>query len=399
MEPQMKDREETDSQIVAPKVADHAITGPKAADLKMPAPDATAPTQSAQSQSTSGPQAGDGKKPKRVLAKIASLALTAAFLGAIAWFVAQRLDEFKSLWTAPIPAYALWLLPPAWLLMTVVNSELLRKSLIACDLDLPVMEGLALTMASTAVNQIMPLKGGSALRTLYLVTRRGASLASWLAVMAAVTVMTLTTASVFALFGLAGLAFKGEAIAPALALYFRAAALAGPLSILFLGRLPVKLPSLPARILSGWDRVRSTPGLMWNLAKFQIAFFLSWALVNWLSLAAFQVRLSPGDLMFYAAGQIHATLLNLTPAGLGVVEAVSVMIGRVMGVDPAQALSAQALNRLTAILALAVLGSWGWLYLSKLKISGPALKEPGLEKQVRDEIGHDKAGLDEIGLD
>jgi uncharacterized membrane protein YbhN (UPF0104 family) len=143
----------------------------------------------------------------------------------------------------------------------------------------------------------------------------------------------------------------------------------GPLSILFLGRAPLKLPAFPARALSGWDKVRSTPGLIRGLALLQALWFFAWALVNWLSLAAFQVRLAPGDLMFYAAGQIHATLLNLTPAGIGVVEAVSVMIGRTMEVDPAQALSAQALTRLSAIASLAVLGSWGWLHLSKLPVA------------------------------
>ena len=300
---------------------------------------------------------------------MASLSLTVVFLGAIAWFVAGRLDEFKRLWAYPIPAFALWLLPPAWLLMTVANSELLRQSLLACDLKMPFLEGLALTMAATAVNQVTPLKGGSGLRTLYLVTRRKLSLARLVAVMAAVTVMTLTTASFFALAGLAWLAFQGRPAPASLCAYFGAATLAGPLAILFLGRLPLRLPAIPAAIIAGWDGVRSTPGLIWTLTRLQVAFFLAWALTNWLSLAAFHARLAPGDLMLYAAGQIHATLLNLTPAGLGVVEAFSVAAGQGMGVEPAQALSAQALNRLTAVAMLAVLGSWGWLYLSRLKVA------------------------------
>jgi uncharacterized membrane protein YbhN (UPF0104 family) len=307
------------------------------------------------------------------LAKALSLVLTAGFLGAIAWFVAARFEEFRLLWAQPVPAFALWLLPLAWLLMTFFNSELLRRSLVACDLRLPFLEGLALTMVCGAVNQVMPLKGGSGLRTLYLVARKGASLASVLAVMASVTVMTLTAASVFALIGLASLAYQGREVEPIIALYFGATALAGPLAIGFLGRLFARLPSLPASILSGWDRVRSTPGLLRALIWLQAAYFLGWAMVNWLSLAAFQARLPIGDLLFYAAGQIHATLLNLTPAGLGLVEAISVMAGRSMGVEPAQALSAQALSRLTQILALALLGAWGWLYLARLKRD----KKPG----------------------
>jgi uncharacterized membrane protein YbhN (UPF0104 family) len=99
-----------------------------------------------------------------------------------------------------------------------------------------------------------------------------------------------------------------------------------------------------------------------------VAYFLSWSLLTWLSLALFSVRLSVAGIFFYAAGQIHTTLINLTPAGLGLVEAFGVYAGQELGFSPAQALSAQAVNRLTAVAILAVIGLWGWIYLSaKLK--------------------------------
>jgi hypothetical protein len=285
---------------------------------------------------------------------------------ALGGFVAKHFEDFRRLWSSPVPAYALWLLPPAWLAMTVLNSEILRQSLWALDVRLTVADGLALTLAAFAVNQFMPLKGGSGLRALYLATRRGVPLAGYLAVMAAVSVMTLTAASVFALIGLICLSAKGHEVSPALFGWFGAAAAGGPLAIMFLGRLPIRLPGPMKALAKGWDRVRSTPGLLWRLSWLQVVFFASWALVNWLTLAAFQASPSPWALMFYAAGQIHATLLNLTPAGLGLVEAISVLAGSVMDVTAAQVLSAQALSRMAAVAFLSILGTWGWLYLTRL---------------------------------
>jgi hypothetical protein len=295
-----------------------------------------------------------------------SLLLTVAFIGGIAWFVTANLQEFKEIWRQPISKTILFLLPLAWLLMIFINSELLRQCLYPYGLKLTIIEGLALTMVTSAVNYVIPLKSGSGFRGVYLTVCRGMTVTNFVAVLLCVCAMTLTTASFFAFAGLIKLVIDGH---PANALvlgYFSTTTLAGLLAVLFLGRLPFKLPKRLTALAKGWDLLRSTPGLFWTLLRLQVAFFLSWALLNWLSLAAFNVYLRPSELFFYSAGQIHTTIVNLTPAGLGVVEAFSVYAGRVLEFTPAQAISAQALSRLTAVALLAVFGLWGWFYLNKL---------------------------------
>jgi uncharacterized membrane protein YbhN (UPF0104 family) len=294
---------------------------------------------------------------------------------AIAWYVRENFSEFRRLWAAPVSPPILAAISAAWLLMTVINSEITRRCLLALDLRLPVVEGLALNMAATAFNQVVPLKGGSGLRALYLARRRGVRLSGFVAVTASVSVMTLTTSSVFALLGLLWLSFRGQSVAGLLFLWFGAAAALGGLSLLYLGRPPFRLPKVLASAAAGWDRVRSTPNLMATLWRLQAAYFLAWALVNWLTLSYFQAEVGPPALLFFAGGQIHATLLNLTPAGLGLVEAISVLTGEAMDLAPATVLSAQALSRLTAIAWLSVLGTWGWLRLFR----GAGPKGPKVE--------------------
>ncbi|MDR1110941.1 MAG: flippase-like domain-containing protein [Deltaproteobacteria bacterium] len=313
-----------------------------------------------------GGAAGPPGPRRRPLMMALSLALTACLVGAIAWFVHGHIGEFRELWAKPIPKSILALMPVAWLLMIVSNSELLRWPMTAFGLRLSFLEGLALTAATTAVNYLIPLKSGSGLRGLYIAAGRGLAVTDYVAQLVSVTTMTLSTASLFAFGGLAAIWAQGRSPSPVLMAYFGGTFLLGLASVLFLGRLPFRLPKRLRALAQGWDGLRSATGLMARLAFLQIVYFLSWALCNWLSLAAFGVRLSLAEVFFFCGGQIHTTIVNLTPAGLGVVEAFSVYASDVMEFTPAQALSAQALNRLTAVSMLAFLGLWGWLYLSAL---------------------------------
>ncbi|MDR0355213.1 MAG: flippase-like domain-containing protein [Deltaproteobacteria bacterium] len=323
------------------------------------------------------------KQPKsrgQLAMKAFSLALTLFCLGAIIWFVNAHLDDFKSLWTRqPIPRHTLYLLPLAWALMTVSNSELLRHPLLAYKLKLTFFEGLSLTTLSTAINYVIPFKSGSGLRGLYLTSGRRLPITSYISMLFSVSAMTLTTASFFGLGGLLALWLRGHNPAPLLMFYFGGTALGGLGAALFLGRLPFRLPQRIKDLAQAWDSLRSTPGLWRRLCLWQVAYFLCWAMVNWLSLAAFSIHLKPSEAFFYTAGQIHATLINLTPGGLGFVEAFSAYAGQVLDFTSAEALSAQALSRLTAVAMLTVTGVLGWIYLTVLMgKNGVVLKKPKL---------------------
>jgi uncharacterized membrane protein YbhN (UPF0104 family) len=281
-------------------------------------------------------------------------------------FVLGHLPEFKKIWRQPIPKAVLALLPLSWLAMVAVNSELLRRPLAAYGLKIAFSEGLALTMASTAINYLIPLKSGSGLRGLYLAAGRGMKVTDYLALLGSVTAMTLTTASFFAFLGLACLWAQGHRPDLILPLYFGGTAILGFCSVLFLGRMPFRLPAKLQAIARGWDLLRSNRGLLPRLCLLQAGYFFGWAFFNWLTLAAFGIYLNPFQIVFFCGGQIHATIVNLTPAGLGVVEAFSVYAGQTLGFTPAEALSAQGLYRLTSVAMLAIFGAWGWFHLTRL---------------------------------
>jgi uncharacterized membrane protein YbhN (UPF0104 family) len=324
------------------------------------------PSPAPKKPSGKGKRKAKGATLRKKVFTVLSLTLTVILVWAIGRFVLQHLPEFKALWQKPIAPIIWIMLPVSWFLMVTVNSELLRWPLTAYGLKLTFLEGLALNMAASAINYVIPLKSGSGLRGIYLFTSRGMRVTHYLATLGSVTAMTLSTASFFAFLGLVYLWAQGHQPSPILPLYFGSTALFGFCSVLFLGRMPFKLPSKLQAIADGWDLLRSNFGLFVRLTILQVGYFFSWAFFNWVTLAAFGLYLNPFEIVFFTGGQIHATIINLTPAGLGVVEAFSVYAGKVMEFTPAEALSAQGLNRLTAVIMLAFLGLWGWLYLTRL---------------------------------
>jgi uncharacterized membrane protein YbhN (UPF0104 family) len=120
------------------------------------------------------------------------------------------------------------------------------------------------------------------------------------------------------------------------------------------------------RLVSGWDNFRTTDGLLSSLAVLQFFYFMTLTSINWLCLFSYGIKLNLAQAFFYTGGQIHSLIINLTPAGLGIVEAFSLYIGQILDLSPAEVLMAQGLSRLMAISLLAFLGLWGWIYITGL---------------------------------
>jgi uncharacterized membrane protein YbhN (UPF0104 family) len=255
------------------------------------------------------------------------------------------------------------LLPLAYFLTYLVNGEINRWALKVHALEISFRENLALTLSTAAVNYFLPFKGALALRALYLKTRHGLTLADFLSQAALVTVATLSLSSLFALLGLLFWGGGEEKARLALGLYFFLILAAGVAS-LAVGRLPLRLPGQMAAVLASWDRYRKNPRWLASVIFADALYYSLWCFANWLSLDAIGVRLSLSATLFYGAGQIHALLINLTPAGLGVMESFSVFAGKLLDFAPAEALLAQAVNRLSAVAILVVTGLMGWAYLT-----------------------------------
>jgi uncharacterized membrane protein YbhN (UPF0104 family) len=297
---------------------------------------------------------------------IFSLALTLALAILAGLYAKNHWAEFKTLLATPI-WLGQWVAIFASMLLTlVINSELLRTGVRVMGVPLGFKEGLALAMSTMGANYFIPLKGGAGLRAYYLKARWKMPFTDFIAQLFAISVVALAVGSFLAFWGLWFMAGT-EATKPLLG-YFGGTFILGLASIMFLGRIPLtdKVPRLAA-LARGWDVFRANPKVSLWLALLQVAYYLVLALVNRLCFEAFGVSLGWGQALFYSAVQLHSTIINLTPAGLGVVEAFGVLAGQVLNFTPAVALLAQGLYRLSQLTLLILIGLWGWRFLARGK--------------------------------
>jgi uncharacterized membrane protein YbhN (UPF0104 family) len=301
--------------------------------------------------------------------------LTAAFLLLLALYVASHLNEFRELLRRPIPKGLVLGTALASLLSYVANAEIQRRAQQIHGVFVPFWENLSVNICASASNYFLPLKGAVGLRAVYLKKRFGMRLTDFFSMLVAVAAVTLCVSSVFALIGRAGAGAAGPGRGKAAGLvflYFLLAALAG-LAALCAGKLRLRPPGgLLGGLWESWGRWRASPRLLLDVVVLDIVYYHLWCLVMWQALAAFGVALSPFEAYFYTSLQIHALIINLTPAGLGVMEAVGVFAGGVLDFSPAEALLAQGLSRLAAVAALTLSGALGWLHLVALAGRGKA---------------------------
>jgi uncharacterized membrane protein YbhN (UPF0104 family) len=245
------------------------------------------------------------------------------------------------------------------------NGQILRQAQRVHSLDLPFWENLALTYATSAINYYLPLKGAMGLRAYYLKTQFKLPVTDFLSQITLIGLISLCLSSFFALIGLLQMGVQGR-LGTILCLYFLAVCLLGT-SLIFVAKLPFKLPKFLTGPLNSWDSFRQNPRTLISIVCLDILYYLMWCLGHWFSLRSFNIHLNLWETLFYAGGQIHSLLINLTPAGLGVMEAFSVFAGQILNFSPAEALLAQGLNRFSAICVLGVLGTISWGYLLYLK--------------------------------
>jgi uncharacterized membrane protein YbhN (UPF0104 family) len=311
---------------------------------------------------------------KKKLKTALSLALTLALALLAFFYIRDHWPEFQALWQKPISSQ-LWLgVYGFWLLALILNSEILRLGVRVHKIPLGFWEALALNMSTMAANYFLPLKGGAGLRAYYLLSRLKMVLMDFISQLMAISVHTLATGSLLALLGLMSMP-PSPARAP-LALYFGLTFGLGLVSLLGFGRFKLlKHPRLAA-LVRGWDLFRANPKTLAWLTIMQLAYFTCVAQANRLCFSAFNIDLSWGQAYFYSAGQLHSTIINLTPAGLGVVEAFAVLAGQILGFSPAEALMAQGLSRLAQLSILASIGLLSWPFLSRRPVLSSPSKEP-----------------------
>ncbi len=254
----------------------------------------------------------------------------------------------------------------------ICNGLYIKFALQAFQVELPAREWLSLTVATSLLNYVTPLRGGMVVRAVYLKAHYRFGYVDFLSTLSA---MYLMYVFIYALLGLTGAALLGRQGAggdPVVFAVLAAAATAAALLMFARVRLP-RWRVFPfrqlARILDGWTLLRQQRAAFLKLMLTTLVFALLSVLEVELAASAVGVELSWPGVLLYSSGQNLAVLASLTPVALGIAEVVSIYLGTTLGYDTSQALMIQALLRVVplALLLLVALPAFHHLGVGTLR--------------------------------
>jgi uncharacterized membrane protein YbhN (UPF0104 family) len=281
------------------------------------------------------------------------IAILTGFAVWTGWYVHHHAPEFRVLAEVPLrPLVGLFAIAAAGV---ICNGLFIKFALQAFGVDLPAREWLSLTVATSILNYVTPLRGGMVARAVYLKAHYRFGYADFLSTLSAMYLMHVFIQGLLGLTGQALLWRQGAGIDRiALAMLAAGAALSALLMC-----VRVQLPrwqAFPLRqivqVLDGWTLLRRKRSSFLKLMGTTLAFALLSVLEVKLASAAVAVELPWGGVLLYTAGQNLAALGALTPVALGIAEVVSIYLGRALGYDISQALMIQALLRVVPLALL-----------------------------------------------
>lgn len=242
--------------------------------------------------------------------------------------------------------------------VNLVNGLVLRDLVAHFGVRLRLRAWLSLTLVGSLVNLVSPVRGGAALRAVYLKRVYGVALGEVATVLVGSTVCSLAVtaalgAATIAVLGVPGGAYGWTVL---LASAVLAALLAASLRIgLPPGSALSRVPRI-RRASEAWRSIGRQPALLrrllaWNIltaSLHALAFYLAFSLAGF----ADDWRVPVTSSAFARMG----TIIALTPAGLGVFEAFGVLSASLAGANAAGALAGVLIVRVVGAAVTIVAG-------------------------------------------
>jgi uncharacterized membrane protein YbhN (UPF0104 family) len=299
--------------------------------------------------------------------RILSVALLAAFLAWAVWYVSGNAEAFAPVLEVTwLDALALTL---AFLAIMIGNGLFIAAVSHAFRLRLAAPEWLSLSFASSFVNYFLPFRGGTGIRALYMNRVHGFPISEFVSTLSVMYLMHIVANSLLALVGMGLIARHGGPLNVSLLLFFALVATAGMAAMLIRFEIRREFTSFPlaqiAKLVNAWQAVRADRGLVARLWMLMGAMTLATVWQCHAAFGALSIALPWESVAVYAAAKNLATLIGLTPGAMGVVELISIYLGKVLGYSTADALSVQALIRAVAIASLLLAGPFALLYLRR----------------------------------
>jgi len=279
----------------------------------------------------------------------------------------DHLEEFKQAlaWSPSALAGLSFLVLVHFTVLGLFSQVILK----VFGLDLKHREWFGLAVITTLGNYLLPFRGGAGLRAAYLKKKYSFPLTHFLSTFLAIYLLTIITNSIAGIASLAILNTLVLQIRWPLMLFFGGmlcVSLGGalvPLKSGWLKRLP--LPYL-SPLMEAWQSIRAHRRVSRNLFFLTILNNLSLTFMIYLGYREMGIDLGLAQGFLLGALFGLGGFVSITPAGLGIQEAVVVFSARTIGIDPVHALALAVVLRVVTVFWTFLLGPlFSYLLLKK----------------------------------
>ena len=288
--------------------------------------------------------------------KLTSILILTITIALAIYFIITNINSFKQLQiTNPINILLQITISLATILILALINKTLLKSL---KVNLSLKESTNISILNSFYNLITPFRGGIAARAIYLKNKYNLKYTNFLGLVATSTLLVILISSILGIIATL-LIYKQENIFnPIIPIIF----LATLIITLTLIILPIKLKETKYSFLNNFIRIINAFNQTNKNKSFIIAAILTLiqillaAYATQVAFNVFGIQITFIKTLFLASIGGIALVISLTPANLGISEAITVFSAQTIGISPIYSLSAAILSRLVQFLILFILG-------------------------------------------
>lgn len=286
-----------------------------------------------------------------------------------------------------INLFLLILIALANILSIAISGFFTKVILQPFDKHLPMLESFYVSLISSVGNFFAPAGAGFGFRAIYLKKRTGLSYSDYVSTLSGNYILVFLESSFLGLVALYFLRSRsGMSYFVPLVLVLAAIFIVSIFLSIF--RFPIRPVEdikniylrrtlrLFFRILQGWNHITSHRQLMIKLVGLTFISLVLTSLISWLIIQSLHFHIGLASLVLFGVLGTLSLFINITPANLGIKEAIYLFSSSILGFSTAQILSIALIDRGVLFLVLAGL----WAISHKLK---SPLQETKLTEQAK----------------
>ncbi len=286
------------------------------------------------------------------------------------YFIKNSLNDFKSIQFISPSLIVLFtfLYIFNYFLIGVITRILLGP----LNVNLSTKESFAISIVTGFYNIITPFRGGIAARAFYLKKKHNFPYNDFLASLWASYILIFLVASFLGILSTILIYFTDQVFSWILFSIFSIFLLVLLFIIIFSPQLKErnnKFLNKFIKVVNGWHLIKNNKKVIFSIIILSVIQLAISALMLFLQFKVFGIEVSYIKSLFLTSISSLGIIISITPANLGIQEAITVFSALTIGITPAQSLSAALLGRAISLIVLFILGPiFSYLLIKKSKL-------------------------------